>query len=297
VPPPAVARPWGWMTASGVLALVVLLQWLSWPSQNAATESLALSEMRTEKEQAEQAAVAARAETARLRGEMQKQLAKIREEEAAKRSAAQAKQLAAEKQAQLAEQRAQQAAERLKKELDFLAASDELVKLNRPEADYLVRALNNRATLTLVGKVGTLRVEAINNSLLDASRLEAKNIVFYQGIHGRSQVKLYSPQGKVSLATIHDLAQVEIDAPGGRTEIREIYGEPKLQIRTRELHLNGYINDEASIYARLTKDGSLKFVKLTGESKLLWKKDHFEDPDPLITRGEVRDRAIFQDDK
>jgi hypothetical protein len=299
-PPLPVSRPWGWMVATGVLALVVLLQWLSWPLTPSAAntgDDGPLAALRSEKERAEQAAVASRAETARVRGEMQKQIAGIREEELAKRNAAESKQTEAEKKMTLADQRAKQAEERLKKEQDFLNASDELVKLNRPDADYLVKALNDGASLTLMGKVGTLRVEGVNGAFLDASRLEAKSIVFYQGINGRSMVKLHAPNGRVSLATINAEAQVEIDAPGGRTEIRDINGEAKLRVRTKELRLNGDVNGTSLLNVVFTKDGSLKFVRLQGECKLLWKKDAPTDPEPAITRGEIKGKAVLEDEE
>jgi hypothetical protein len=288
------------MSATGVLVLIVLLQWLSWPSA-ASTGPVGddgpLAALKAEKERAEQAAVAARAETARVRGEMQKQITSIREEELAKRNAAESKQTEAEKKVAQADQRAKQAEERLKKEQDFLNASDELVKINRPNADYLVKALNDGAALTLMGKVGTLRVEGVNTALLDASRLEAKSIVFYQAINGRSMVKLHAPNGRISLASINAAAQVEIDAPGGRTEIRDINGESKLRVRTKELRLTGDVNGTAQLNVIFTRDGSLKFVRLQGESKLLWKKDAPGDPEPAITRGEIKGKAILEDEE
>ncbi|MFQ3591819.1 MAG: hypothetical protein SNJ82_01355 [Gemmataceae bacterium] len=291
---PTVSRPWGWMIATAALTVLVVLQLLSWPSSHASSESATLAELRSEKEKAEQAAIAARAEIARIRGDMQKQIAMIREEELAKRTLAQAKQTEAEQKIALAEQRAKQAEERLSKEREFLNLAEELVKLNRPEADYLVQGLNEGRSLTLIGKVNTLRVEAVQGAQLDASRLEAKSIVFYQGIRGRSVVKLYAPQGKVSLASVQDLAKLEIDAPGGRTEIRDINGEPELRIRTKELQLHGRVDGQSQLQVTLTQDGSLKFVRLLGKSKLVWKKDHPNDPEPAIQRGEVHSRAVFE---
>ena len=61
------------------------------------------------------------------------------------------------------------------------------------------------------------------------------------------------------------------------------------------MKFNGAINgDRTQITVTLTNDGSLTFLRLNGKGHLHWRQADASDPEPLIERGTVNDRAEFR---
>lgn len=294
---PPVARPWGWMTATTALGLIVVIQWLSTPSSNQAKYEYTLATLQAQLQNAEAAATAARAESAKVRVDFETKLAQAREEIAQSKAQAQVQVDEARKQLALATKRAADAERQMAKEQAFYNGPGELVRLDRPDGEYAVPPLNEGAHLTLIGTVGTLRLHDINGAFVDASRLKARNIYLNDHINGRAMVKLHAPQGRVELSAVNAEAQVEIDAEGGRIETKDLNGEARLRLRGKEIRLYGNVNGTVQVRATLTKDGSMKFHRLQGESKVLWKKDQPTDPAPTITPGEIRGKAELSEEE
>src|SRR5262249_37748107 len=97
-------------------------------------------------------------------------------------------------------------------------------ELNSPTGEYSAGSLANNNRFKLKGKIGKLRVEKIDSgAILDASELEAKEIVISQNIQGTTLVLLNAPKGKVVfLGEIKGASQVAVNAPDGIV----IFGDP-----------------------------------------------------------------------
>jgi hypothetical protein len=94
--------------------------------------------------------------------------------------------------------------------------------LDRPNGAYTIEALGDRKRVKITGKVKTLTVTGVTNEAqLDASELEAQEIIVLDRIDSRSRVWLCAPNGRVELrGRLDNESQLEINAPGGTVEFR-----------------------------------------------------------------------------
>jgi hypothetical protein len=94
--------------------------------------------------------------------------------------------------------------------------------LDRPDGEYTVEPLPDRKKIRITGKVRTLKVNLIREeSGLDASELEAQEIVVLDRIAVRSRVRLCAPNGKVEMrGPLEEDSQLEIVAPNSSIEMR-----------------------------------------------------------------------------
>jgi len=133
----------------------------------------------------------------------------------------------------------------------------ETIRLKDPDGEYTVATLNNGDKAVLVGTIKTLKIAGLNEkSELDASLLEAEEIIFTGNINGGSKVTL----GKTQKLTI-------LDVNGPQTQIT----------------------------VTLTRDGTLKFRRLNGGVRLQYAKAERTDPPLRIERGEVAPQAEFRE--
>jgi hypothetical protein len=160
----------------------------------------------------------------------------------------------------------------------------------------------NSGSKVLLGQARTLKIRAVNDrSLLDASALEARDIHLEGAVNSGSTVKLHALKGSVEFfGEVNDRSQIDIAAPGGKVVFKSrgdsvINGDAKLTVLARDVDFAGAINGlQTQVNVTLTKDGSLKFRRLSGGVQLLCGKADAGDPEPRIEAGHVDARAVFR---
>jgi hypothetical protein len=173
-------------------------------------------------------------------------------------------------------------------------------RFNDPAAEYRQSPLNGHEHVKLVGKIKALRIGDVNgSSVLDASQLEAGEIIVEGAINGETTIKLNAPSGKVHLTKdVNGTAVVEINAPGGSVTLRQdrtaIGGGTNLYIATRELLLRGTANGGTRISVMFNRNGFLKFQKMDGGAQATWFKAEASDPDVQVDSGEIRAGATIR---
>ena len=177
--------------------------------------------------------------------------------------------------------------------------------LNRPDGEYVLEPLNGGANVTLRGKVRKLTVPLVDaGSRLDASGLEAKEIVFENKIDAGSRVRLNAPGGRVELRGKVDAgSRLEVMAPGGVVRFTEpsvgnepgskIDGNSEVRITARDVTFRGIINGGSRVWVTLTGSGAIRFDALDGGVRLRYKKESPDDPEPKVEPGVVRRGARF----
>ncbi len=168
------------------------------------------------------------------------------------------------------------------------------------DADEIVFTGNvNSGSTVLLGKARTLKIRDFNDhATLDASALDAKEISLIGAVNGGSILRLHAPKGSVEIfGEINDQAQIDIVAPDGKVVFKGrgdsvINGNAKLTILAKEVEMRGAVNGaQTRVNITFTKDGSLKFRRLSGGVHLHYSQANAGDPEPRIESGEIDARA------
>jgi hypothetical protein len=151
------------------------------------------------------------------------------------------------------------------------------VRLDRPDGTCTLGALRGGSRMKLTGRVRTLRVGAVDaGSLLDASGLEAREVVFTDRVGGRSTVKLRAPGGTVEF---HD----------------RVDGDAQVFVTARAVEFRGVIKGRRThVLVTLTRGGRLRFREIAGSTRLHYRKAAPGDPEPRVEAGAVTGRAELE---
>jgi hypothetical protein len=160
----------------------------------------------------------------------------------------------------------------------------------------------NSGSTVILGKADMLKIRDVNEkSTIDATAVEARGILVEGAINSGSTLKLKAPKGTVEFTgEINDRSQIEVAAPEGKVVFKgrgdsAINSNARVTVQARHVEFGGAINGpETQINITLTKDGSLKFRRLSGGVQMLWNKADARDPEPRIDAGAVDARAIFR---
>jgi hypothetical protein len=169
--------------------------------------------------------------------------------------------------------------------------------IDMPDGQYVMGPLVNSSAARLTGKVRSLKVGPVEGgSTLDASALEAREIVFTDKIDGRSTVTVSAPGGRVEFrGPVADRSDVSVIAPGGSVTFAErgqIDGESRVTITARDVDLGGTISGAATrVVVTLTRGGALKFREIAGAARLYWRKADKADPEVRLEAGRVQPPA------
>ncbi|MSQ96970.1 MAG: hypothetical protein EXR98_20785 [Gemmataceae bacterium] len=197
----------------------------------------------------------------------------------------------------------------------IIAVGDDLIKLNDPDGEYTVETLNRAMQLKLIGTIKTLKIAGANDrSVLDASDLEAVEIIFTGNLNSGSKVILGKAQ-TLKIRDINDKSTLDASALDARAIVLEgavnsgstvklhaasgsalfigdINGDAQLTIVAKDVEFRGAINGgQAQLDVTLTKNGSLKLTRVNGGVRLHYSKASASDPEPRIDLGEVDARA------
>lgn len=177
-------------------------------------------------------------------------------------------------------------------------------KVRLPDGQYSIESVTGGKNLKVSGKVETLKVGRVDGkSTLDASGLEAQEIVVAGPVDGRSTVKLRSPGGSVEFrGAVSGQSRVEVDAHGGRVIFAgpaasgrggaEINGECRVEVTAREVEFRSPISGTSTrVEVTLTRGGRLAFSEIAGNSRLYYRKADSDDPDLRVEAGAVKPPA------
>jgi len=174
-------------------------------------------------------------------------------------------------------------------------------RIDKPEGQYTLEPLVAGERITLCGRVKTLKLNVVNGgATVDASALEAREIILTDAVNGHSAVKLNAPNGRVEFRkAINGQSTVEVNAPNGTVifveaparpggEGAEINGESKVTITAKDVELRSSVNGTFTrIAVTLTKGGKLRFHQLAGAVVLEYRKSDPHDPDPIVEPGNI----------
>jgi len=174
-------------------------------------------------------------------------------------------------------------------------------KLNQPDGEYEVEVVKGDVVIKLTGKIKTLKVPLVEGAAtLDASGLEAKEIIFAGKINNQTTVKLNAPGGSVRFnGAVEGAAILEVNAPGGSVIFAEpsardlgregskIDGSARVTITAKDVNFRGDLVGGARVVVTLTRGGSLKFQEIAGGAVLQYRKADRNDPDPKVSAGAI----------
>jgi hypothetical protein len=194
-----------------------------------------------------------------------------------------------------------------------------VTKLSDPDGEYVVKTMTGGQEVTLLGKIKTLKIDSVNErSVLDATRLDAEEIVMTGDINSGSKVLLgkartlkirslndqalldaseLDGQNVFLTGAVNSRSTLKVHAPKGLVQIDgEINGDSQIEIVAKNLELRSAVNGpQTFILLTLTKGGSLQFRRLSGGVRLHYRKADPGDPAPRIDRGEVDARAELRE--
>jgi hypothetical protein len=185
----------------------------------------------------------------------------------------------------------------------FRPAAPPAMKLDNPGgvAEPTVRPGGN---LVLRGKVRLLRVSGLESgATLDASDLEAEEVVVVGKIDGASKLWVKAPNGRVTFrARIDGRSRVGVEAPGGSVAFvpegaadgAKIDGGAQVEIKAKSVRLGTIGGDGTRVVVSITAGGSLAFREVVGPSRLEYGTADPEDPEPSVTRGKVASPAVVK---
>jgi hypothetical protein len=177
-------------------------------------------------------------------------------------------------------------------------------RIDEPDADYRVAPLAGGSVVVLNGRVRTLFIEGLDTrSTLDASGLQAKEIIVSGKIDGRSTVRLNAPGGRIEVhGKTEGDSRVEIVATGGTIVFSDpatpqspgskIDGNAQVFLTAKTVDLRGILNGtETRVVVTLTDGGTLRFKEIAGAALLCYRKNAPGDPAPRIEAGVIQGAA------
>ena len=169
------------------------------------------------------------------------------------------------------------------------------IMLNEPNGEYVLNGLQDSKSLKLTGKVKFLHITGTitGRASLDASELQAQEIILEHGIHNDATVKLNAPRGSVELrGQISSRANVFVSAPFGSVTFKNVvFSDSKLTLTAGRLEFQERISSNVQVDATLTAGGRLKFKEIAVNSKLRYQKADPNDPDLEVIPGDIRNQA------
>ncbi len=210
------------------------------------------------------------------------------------------------------------------KSADPVELLGETRKIDAPNGEYTLEPLDNQDSVKLVGKVKTLKIGLVHGqAVLDASRLEVKEVILMGTIDGRGKVKLNAPNGSLEFRAKVDGDEIlEINAPGGKLDFRakfdgnsrlvihapggtvtfsqstnnvgegsKIAGGAKATITAQKVEFRGAVKGGAEVTIVLTPTGSLIVHEMEEGGRILYRKAAPKDPEPVVTPGTMKGGA------
>lgn len=166
-------------------------------------------------------------------------------------------------------------------------------ELNQPDGEYPAGALNSDDTLTLSGKVKSLKVDAVAGAAkLDASGLQAKEVILSGAFGGSGSAVINAPGGTVIVqGTLGGGSNLTITAPGGKVVFENATGGigegARVHVTAGEVDIRSEVGGGASIEITLTKGGALKTAAISAGGHIVYRKEKPDDPELKVETGTI----------
>ena len=166
-------------------------------------------------------------------------------------------------------------------------------KLDAPDGLAEVVDLNGDDRIVLMGRIKVLKLNAVNGSVqLDASGLEAEEIILAGDINGNCALKFGARNGRVTIrGAVVGSCRVTVDAPGGSVTLIEggrIGGGATATLTAKTVDAKGIIDEGAKVSAILTSGGTIRVASMDGGAVVTYKRSAPADPAPLVETGDLR---------
>jgi hypothetical protein len=175
------------------------------------------------------------------------------------------------------------------------AADRKLVtKIENPNGTIAVPDLTGKDHIQITGRARLLKIGSLQgHAVLDASALEAEEIVISGDLHKSAVVKLHAPGGAVTIGGhIVGSTKLTIHAPGGTVKVAaksgRLGGATEVTILAGRVEILGAANEGARVAVTLTSGGFLKVALMDGSATITCRKSAPTDPEPKIETGELR---------
>ncbi len=160
------------------------------------------------------------------------------------------------------------------------------VWLHQPDASYtLPEELCRGGQVVLRGRIRELRIPGLSaQAHIDASGLEARS-VFVGGLDGGSELKVFAPQGVVSVrGHVRDRARLTIHAPGGLVRFGGhrpanapqplIAAAARVEVTARQVRVEGTVRDPGTrLSVHLEEGGQLWVEAVRGGAQVDYRCD------------------------
>jgi len=149
-------------------------------------------------------------------------------------------------------------------------------RIDAPDRAVSVSDMNREDRLTLTGAVRQLRIGTIGgNAVLDASGLVAQEILITGDLNGGATVKLFAPDGKVSIGGhVEGRARVTVNAPRGHVlidaESGKLDGKGELTVIARSVEVRGTMAGNAKLIVTLTGGGTVVLGAVQEEATVVY---------------------------
>jgi hypothetical protein len=186
----------------------------------------------------------------------------------------------------------------------FRPAAPLEMRLDNPDGES-TPVVKPGGNMVLRGRVKVLRVPGLESgAVLDASELEAAEVIVAGKIDGGSRLWVKAPNGRVTFqGRIDSRATVDVQAPGGTVTFAnpttvardgsKIDGGAVAEVTARVVEFHGRITgDGTRVVVSLTAGGRLAFAEIDGLARLEYRKADPDDPDPAVSWGTVRAPAV-----
>ena len=150
--------------------------------------------------------------------------------------------------------------------------------LDNPTGVATVADMNRDDRLTLTGKVRVLRIGTVaGKAVLDASGLEAEEVVVSGDISENAVVKLNAPKGRVTVGGhVVGVAKLTVTAPGGEFVVSagsgKLGGACEVSVTAKRVAVRGPMAGTAKLVITLTADGSAQFGTIEDKAVVLYKE-------------------------
>lgn len=166
-------------------------------------------------------------------------------------------------------------------------------KLDAPAGTAEVIALDGSDRLTLTGRVKVLKLNSINgDAQVDASGLEAEEIILDGDVNGNCRVRLNSRNGKVTIrGAFVGSSTLAVTAPGGTVTVAEggrIGGGTTVTLTAKKVEAIGAINEGAKVNVTLTSGGAIRIATMDGGAIVTYRRSGAGDPQPKVETGQLR---------
>ena len=149
--------------------------------------------------------------------------------------------------------------------------------INRPDGVLLVSDMNRDDRLTLTGRVRVLKIGTVGgNATLDASGLEAAEIVVTGDVNGHARVMLNAPGGRVTIGgLIEGSARLTVTAPGGAVAVVArsggFEGDSRIAVVARDVDVIGRMSGRAKLLLTLTGGGTTRIGVPEEQATVIYK--------------------------